>query len=776
MQKLLDEINQVKNDVEVYLNTQKETSDGNQTEIRNFNENINDLRTRMDAMARGSDSNWPMETFDQVKRDALDTLSNLSKRLHEFNQHFEETVDVNARPFAPTKGIEALASRHPLIKPEDTTSSSSSDEEAVSDEESVVLPNNRNQGTSNSPQVVKFKEASTSSEEDDSEDEDEESENKNSDQSAEPHRKHITNDHNYQSRTSTPLHKNMNPPPVQLHSSSSSSSLSSTSTQAYVASNRHKLTASNQTPEQSLTEDDDDDEPGGVDMNLRQLRRTTYTPGTLFRVLRDFAGEEIGDLAIHKDEHLILVKQHDDDDWWLFKNAQTQREGLVPINYIQPSEKVPNQSRQWQPIAQTSSASSLVKAFKTNNNIPSGFSASSLTSLIKKDRYKLSYMLIPKMTESNLTFADLHWQYDVDRICAYPATYKKVLNIKKCSKIPKITGANIEILNRCIRICLYDGSEIISNIHSSRMKISEKSKATDITESWIPYPYQTLPVIDEGLIFLIRSNEYHPSKSLYLLIELSQFCQSTINEETCEIACGWSMIPLSNDLNRPLHMSGTMKYNECLQGGKFPEQNILLDSRYKTSRSNKRARIRFTLESREKYAEPDYDQLPLRSMIIPIDLVTILVFYRNELAYNKLQESAGFDGASSTPLHSIFLATFHRVLDQPDLIYVLQRLFPTKTKLTTEQQRKEILRIYESSVYPLLFYRSLPLYDFHNRDKTSIQERRKLILQVMGKYRKRRGCPPDVLELLLDPALTDKWAPFTIDEVCFSLQNYVLNS
>ncbi|CAF0963158.1 unnamed protein product [Adineta ricciae] len=767
MQKLLDEINQVKNDVEVYLDTQKKTSDGSQTEIRNFNENINDLRTRMDDMVKGSDSNWPVETFDRVKRDALDTLSNLSRRLHEFNQHFIETVDVDARPFAPTTGIEALASRLPLIKPEEATSASSSDEEVISDEESVVLPNNKKHGKSSSPQVVKFKEVSTSSEEDDSEDED---------QSAEPHRKNFANDHNYQSRISTPLDKNMNPPPIQFHSSSSSSSLSRTSTQASVASNRHKLTTSNQIQEQSLTEDDDDDEPAGVDANLHQLRRTTYTPGTLFRVLQDFAGEENGDLAIYKGEHLTLVTQYDDDDWWLFKNAQTQREGLVPINYIQPSERAFNQSRQHQLIAQTSSASSLVNAFKTNNNIPSGFSASSLTSLVRKDRHKLSYMLIPKMTESNLTFADLHWQYDIDRICAYPATYKKVLNIKKCSKIPKITGANIEILNRCIRICLYDGSKIISNIHSSRMKISEKSNATDITESWIPYPFQTLPVIDEGSTFLFRSNEYHPSKSLYLLIELSQFCQSTINKETCEIACGWSMIPLSNDLNRPLHISGTMKYNECLQGGKFPEQNILLDSRYKTLRSNKRARIRFTLESREKYAEPIYDQLPLRSMIIPIDLVTILVFYRNELAYNKLQESAGFDGASSMPLHSIFLATFHRALDQPDIIYLFQRLFPTKAKLTTEQQRKEILRIYESSVYPLLFYRSLPLYDFHNRDKTSIQQRRKLILQVLGKYRKRRGGPPDVLELLLDPALTDKWAPFTIDEVCFSLQNFVLNS
>ncbi|CAF1045840.1 unnamed protein product [Adineta ricciae] len=111
MQKLLDEINQVKNDVEVYLNTQKETSDGNQTEIRNFNENINDLRTRMDAMARGSDSNWPMETFDQVKRDALDTLSNLSKRLHEFNQHFEETVDAPVSKANREKSIRGCRSK-----------------------------------------------------------------------------------------------------------------------------------------------------------------------------------------------------------------------------------------------------------------------------------------------------------------------------------------------------------------------------------------------------------------------------------------------------------------------------------------------------------------------------------------------------------------------------------------------------------------------------------------------------------------------------------------
>jgi hypothetical protein len=222
-------------------------------------------------------------------------------------------------------------------------------------------------------------------------------------------------------------------------------------------------------------------------------------------------------------------------------------------------------------------------------------------------------------------------------------------------------------------------------------------------------------------------------------------------------------------------------FNKRLQGGHFHQRNILLNSQYKTFHSNglsgkidrrKQARIRFSLESREIYFNLLYDNLPLISMIIPINLIQILVFYRNELAY-QYQKRSYSNSLSTKPIDSIFLSTFYQTLEQPDLIYILQRLYHRHRKLIQQKQREEFIKIYELSIYPLLFYRLLPSYNFH--DRLIINQRRKLISEIISKQLKTKtNQQPDILTILLDPNLTNQWTPFTTDEICFSLQKRFL--
>ncbi|CAF4378924.1 unnamed protein product, partial [Adineta steineri] len=149
-------------------------------------------------------------------------------------------------------------------------------------------------------------------------------------------------------------------------------------------------------------EEEEEDEHTIINANIQELRVRKYLPGTQFRVLYNFNAIETSDLTLHKDEILILVKQ-EDDDWWLFKNLQTQQEGMVPINHIQLQSKIYKQSSRSR-IQPVTSASILVDAFKTNNYIPSGFIPSDLAPLTQQNQYKLSFMLIPQMTESNFAF------------------------------------------------------------------------------------------------------------------------------------------------------------------------------------------------------------------------------------------------------------------------------------------------------------------------------------------------------------------------------------
>jgi hypothetical protein len=317
----------------------------------------------------------------------------------------------------------------------------------------------------------------------------------------------------------------------------------------------------------------------------------------------------------------------------------------------------------------------------------------------------------------------------------------------------------------------------MSNIHTIQAHISDKMAEDDLTEDWYFASNNKNTFIDEQTELLIRSNEFDRVERLYLLMELSQLCQSKLNEEKCEIGSGWTMIPFDDD--EPSLMSETKSYHELLHGGHIHETNILLDSRYQNLQSNglsgkinryKKARIRFSFESRESHIDVLYDNLPTTSMIVPLNLVRILVFYRNELAY-QLSKSCHSNSLSAKTIDSIFLSTFYQTLEQPDLIYTLNRLYRRHKKLSVQEQRREFIKTYERFIYPLLSYRLLPPYDFHNI--TSINERRMLIRYMTNKQlRMENTTRADILSVLLDPSLTDKWTPFTTDETCFSLQKY----
>ncbi len=183
----------------------------------------------------------------------------------------------------------------------------------------------------------------------------------------------------------------------------------------------------------------EEEEPAVANAHAQQLRTNKYPPGAQFVVTHDLTGVQTGDLTIHKGETLTLVEQRP-DDWWLFKNNQTQQQGVVPINHIQLlSGQQPR--RRAKP---STSATTLVDAFKTNNNIPEGFIPSDLAPLTELEEYKLSRALVPRMTDSNLAFADLHWRVDNDQLHVHDVTYQKILTIKECVKIPRARGEQVK--------------------------------------------------------------------------------------------------------------------------------------------------------------------------------------------------------------------------------------------------------------------------------------------------------------------------------------------
>ncbi|CAF2554877.1 unnamed protein product [Rotaria sp. Silwood2] len=854
MQQLLNEIDQVKIDAKESIKTLEKVDTRpkkaianrdrlieGQRSIKTLTERINDLEQQMNTMTKESNPNWSIKQFDKSKQNALKTLSDLSNKLKQVDQHLEkatETMSGNTQPLSAStvstqnensKGFGALFSKFSFgktkktpssttaaQKPSSSSSSSSSestDETMSSDEKSEENDDDDDNNATNRKQKSSSTSQSTSSTENSS-DEIEDDVNGNRQISNEIQSKKIQDNNSKHSdngesssQTSASSRTNKTPSIIKVPSTRSSpavfrkTTVTSTSTQLshkrtsspqrQTVKNNHESGDDSYFEEETLEnelkqfrESSEEEEPSHEDKStivharVQELRMRTYPPGTQFRVINNLIGLQTGDLTIHKDEILILVEQRP-DNWWLFKNPQTQEQGMVPINHIQLQSRI-SDKRLRRRIKPVTSPSTVVDALKTKNDIPSGFIVSDLSPLTQYNQYKLSHTLIPKMTESNFTFTDLHWRYDIDQICLEQVKYQKLLRIQKCSKIPKIQSQKVDVLCRCIRICLYDGFKIISNIHAIRAHISNKVNERDLTEDWYFAVSDDNTFIDEQAKLLIRSNEFDPSKHIHLLIELSQLCQLKEYNEKCEIGCGWIMIPF--DDNQFSVMSERKNYNELLHGGHFHELNILLDSQYKNFPTdglsgrfnrNKQAHIRFSLESREKHIDLLYDNLPVTSMIVPINLIQILFFYRNELAY-QLQKCYHSYNLSTMPLDSIFLSTFYQTLEQPDLIYVLNKLYNRSKELNYRQQREEFIKIYELCIYPLLCYRQLPPYDFQN--ESMLNERRKLIKIMINKQlSKKKKNQPDILAILLDPNLTDQWTPFTTDEICFSLQKYIYN-
>ncbi|CAF0794490.1 unnamed protein product [Rotaria sordida] len=841
MQQLLNEIDQVtinaKENIKTLekIDTRPKNAIANRDrliegrrQIQTLTERINDLEKQMNAMTKESDPNWPIKKFDKSKQNALNTLSDLLNKLKQVDQHLEkatETIPVNDQPSTAssvsTQNENSKRFGSPLGKfsfgKTKKAAPSESNDETTSDEEENEENDDDRHHTANKKEKSSSIPQSTNNIETSS-DESEDDENNNHQTTNEIQRKKLqdgsstdSDTSENSSETSTSSNTNKKPSITKVQSKQSSPPIFRKTTVGSTSSSvSHEKTSSSQehTVQNNHESDDDDDdelkrlyergvkeeeeeeesihgyeqteedESNIMNAHVQELRMGTYSPGTQFRVINNLKGLQTGDLTINKGEILILVEQKP-DDWWLFKNSQTQQQGLVPINHIRLQSRISDKRLRNQ-IKSITSPLTFVDALKTKNDIPTGFIASDLGSLTQHNQYKLSHTLIPKMTESNFTFTDLHWRYDTDQIYLEQVKYQKILRIQKCSKIPRIKGQQIDVLCRCVRICLHDGFKIISNIHAIRAHILNKIDERDLTEDWYFAVNNDNTFIDEQTKLLIRSNEFDPSKHLYLLIELSQLCQLKENNEKCEIGCGWIMIPF--DDNQFSVMRDKKTYNELLHGGHFHELDILLDSQYKnfptdglSGRFNRRkqARIRFSLESREKYVDLLYDNLPVTSMIIPINLIQILFFYRNELAY-QLQKRYHSYNLSTTPLDSIFLSTFYEVLEQPDLICALNKLYHQRKELNYRQQREEFIKIYELCIYPLLFYRQLPLYDFQN--ESIMNHRRKLIKTIINQQLStNKNHQPDILNILLDPNLTDKWTLFTTDEICFSLQKYVYN-
>ncbi|XP_048208274.1 nephrocystin-1 isoform X2 [Perognathus longimembris pacificus] len=315
--------------------------------------------------------------------------------------------------------------------------------------------------------------------------------------------------------------------------------------------------------------------------------------------LGDFTAQQAGDLTFKKGEILLIIEKKP-DGWWIAKNAQGN-EGLIPRTYLEPcdgddpesseepsedSEKGTDQDMDvedetadgaevkqrtdshWNAVQKAVSEINTVDVLTTMGAIPAGFRPSTLSRLLEEgNQFRTSYFLQPELTASQLAFRDLLWDAEAGTIRPRPSRVSLTMTLWSCKAIP-LPGPSLQVLSRHVRLCLFDGSKVLSNIHTVRATWQSKKPKT-----WTFSPQVTglLPCLLDGDCF-IRSNS--SSLDLGILFELGISYIRNSTGERGELSCGWVFLKLFDTNGVPI----PAKTHELfLNGGTPHEKGVEVD-------------------------------------------------------------------------------------------------------------------------------------------------------------------------------------------------------
>ncbi|NXS83252.1 NPHP1 protein, partial [Erpornis zantholeuca] len=287
--------------------------------------------------------------------------------------------------------------------------------------------------------------------------------------------------------------------------------------------------------EESEEEDTEEDEKLLDDPNVRECV-----------AVGNFDAQEKGDLTFVKGE-ILLIHDKKADGWWVAENSKGER-GLVPRTYLAvvlchfksefqvPKEEEESQEESEEHIEvvdetadgteikkRTDSHWSAVRAITENDTVevlttlgavPAGFRPSMLFQLLEEgEEFRASHYLQPELTPSQLAFKDLVWNSERNTIHARPTRVSLLVTLCSCKMIPP-PGTGVGVLSRHVRLCLFDGSRVLSNIHTVRATWLPKNPQT---WTFSPRVMGILPSLLDGDCF-VRSSSL--SSDIGILFEL----------------------------------------------------------------------------------------------------------------------------------------------------------------------------------------------------------------------------------------------------------------
>uniref|UniRef100_A0A8C4XBT9 Nephrocystin 1 n=1 Tax=Erpetoichthys calabaricus TaxID=27687 RepID=A0A8C4XBT9_ERPCA len=554
--------------------------------------------------------------------------------------------------------------------------------------------------------------------------------------------------------------------------------------------------------EDSEDEDDKEDNKGSVEKSQSS---------ELYMTVCDFKAEQAEDLDFKKGEILTILNKQP-DGWWVAENSAGKK-GLVPKTYLQiyakpgkveeeeeeendveednsddeeieseeesaveaenkekaaefneKSVKEREETSKWTAVRKAVTEVSATDVLTSMGAIPAGFRPSTLAQLLEGGlQFRPSYYLQPEFSNSQLTFKDLLWDAEKGSLRARPTRVSLNFTLWSCKMIP-LPGTSIQVLSRHVRLCVFDGTKVLSNIHTVRATYLSKNPKT-----WTFSPRVTgiLPSILDGECF-VRSNSQ--SQDIGILFELGVSYIRNATGEQGELSCGWSFLKLF-DANSTLIPSKTYELN--VNGGTPYEKGVDVDPSVARRANNnvlhqmitarKLPKLLIKLKTPSAQTRTQLNLLP-DNLVGATCWIHLLVLYRQVLADALLRDR--FSIQSADLICSPLLATFPLTVEQTDLMDALRSVWSEKElslkrseKRDNELLKSEFAVLYLNSIYPLLHSRSLPTAKWADDDVEAT--RWKVIAEFLRLNKEKRGS----LFYLLSPDSTQE--AFDISEITY---------
>ncbi|KAM6956237.1 nephrocystin-1 [Aplochiton taeniatus] len=473
-------------------------------------------------------------------------------------------------------------------------------------------------------------------------------------------------------------------------------------------------------PEPSPAPDDDDDD---------DVRPST-SDSTPYVVIGHFKGEEEGDLTVQEGEVLSILRKRK-DGWWLAQDSRGNQ-GVVPRTYLKPGsvlddedeeEEEESEDEELAEAKQSSSGWSTVRKAITEIDatdvlsalgaIPAGFRPSTLNRLLVEEgyHYRGSRYSQPELSQSKLSFKDLFLDPDTGRVRVRVVKTCVCVNLWSGRMIPS-PGVGVQVLSRHIRLCAFDGAQVLSNIHTVRATYSSKNPKT---WSFSPRMSGILPTLLDGNCFLRCDSAVN---DLGVLFELGVTFIRNSTGERGDLSCGWAFLKLTEDNGTPIP---TRTYELPVHGGTPFEKDVAVDpslTRGAASRLQQMLQARRQPKLVIKLRYPNTrtkNQLSLLPdcLLGTMSSVHLLALHRQLLADTLLMDRATMQNADL--ICSPLLATFPVLLDQTDLLDALRSSWLEAESTMSRADKRDLpllkrgfIQVYMSAIYPLLCSATLP--------------------------------------------------------------------